>query len=642
MINWITNTRRSFSAKLSLWILLLTVPVFFASVGLLFHQSHRMIYGESVERANGVLDASLQRIGRYLITIETMTNTYSWMAERSMNPEMLKGLTNRVLLLNPYADGCAISTEPGVLPQYPEHFLTCSSRVVEGNSISTIIEKDYDYFDEPWYTITDNEQQSGWVVYNNQSSLQEVNVNSIVSYSKALFGADSTKVGVIATEMSLHHLSKILAEEKPYPHSYFIMIDEEGRYVAHPDSTRLFNKTIFSMADPQKQADMIALGYEMTKGNRGDMSVVIDGNPSLVCYKPVPGTTWSIAIICSDDDILIGYNKFFYIVVSLLAVALLLIILYCHEMVARSLRPLRKLLVKTQVIAKGNMDVKVERSSRVDDIGGLQNSYATMLESLRRYTDSVRDASEEAQAYNEELEHATQLVVEADMQKTAFIHNMTHQVRTPLNIIMGFAQIINTPKSDLTALDDASKEEIRNLAASMNHNSKLLNRMVLMLIDSSDSGVSEAELCQQQELVVANRSVVEMVDYVMSLYPDVHIAFETEVPHDFVVKTNKKYLEYSLGELLLNAVKYSDREHITVRVTRTESTVRFIIQDTGKGIAEADRENIFKFFTKVDDFSEGLGLGLPLTKQHAQNLGGSLTLDPDYHDGCRFILELPL
>ena len=72
MINWITNTRRSFSAKLSLWILLLTVPVFFASVGLLFHQSHRMIYGESVERANGVLDASLQRLGRYLITIETM------------------------------------------------------------------------------------------------------------------------------------------------------------------------------------------------------------------------------------------------------------------------------------------------------------------------------------------------------------------------------------------------------------------------------------------------------------------------------------------------------------------------------------------------------------------------------------------
>ena len=641
MIKWSLIVRRSFSTKLSLWILLLTVPVFFASVGLLFRQSHQMIYGESVERANGVLDASMQRICRYLVTIETITNTYSWIAEKSMQPDMLTNLTDRIVRLNPYADGCAISTEPGVLPEYPEHFLACSSRVKD-DSITTVIEGDYDYFNESWYTITDNQQQSGWVVYNNQSDQLGVNIDCIVSYSKALFGADSTMVGVISTEMSLLHLSKILAEEKPYPNSYFILIDEEGRYVAHPDSTRLFNKSIFSAADPQKQADLIALGYEMTNGKQGVMSVVINGNPSLVCYKPVPGTTWSLAIICSDSDILKGHNKFTYIVVSLLVVALLLIVLYCHEMVARSLRPLRKLLIKTQDIAKGNMEVKVGRSSRVDDIGGLQNSYATMLESLRRYTDSVRAASEKAQAYNEELEQATQLVVEADKQKAAFIQNMTHQVRTPLNIIMGYAQIINTPSTELTALDDVSKEEIKSLAASMNHNSKLLNRMVLMLLDSSDSSMSETELCQQREPVAANKAVSEMVDYVMSLYPDVHIGFATEVPDDFIININKKYLQYSLAELLLNAVKFSDRQHIVIRIVRTDSTVRFIIEDTGKGIAEADREKIFRFFSKVDDFSEGLGLGLPLTMRHAQNLGGSLTLDLDYHEGCRFIFELPL
>ena len=133
-----------------------------------------------------------------------------------------------------------------------------------------------------------------------------------------------------------------------------------------------------------------------------------------------------------------------------------------------------------------------------------------------------------------------------------------------------------------------------------------------------------------------------MVDYVMSLYPDVHIGFATEVPDDFIININKKYLQYSLAELLLNAVKFSDRQHIVIRIVRTDSTVRFIIEDTGKGIAEADREKIFRFFSKVDDFSEGLGLGLPLTMRHAQNLGGSLTLDLDYHEGCRFIFELPL
>jgi signal transduction histidine kinase len=106
----------------------------------------------------------------------------------------------------------------------------------------------------------------------------------------------------------------------------------------------------------------------------------------------------------------------------------------------------------------------------------------------------------------------------------------------------------------------------------------------------------------------------------------------------------------SLRELLYNAAKYSDGEHVSLSVTaqpwtsdtKSLPTVRFIVQDIGKGISKEDRDLMFKFFTKVDDLSEGLGLGLPLAKRHAINLGGDLTLDDNYHDGCRFIIELPL
>ena len=98
----------------------------------------------------------------------------------------------------------------------------------------------------------------------------------------------------------------------------------------------------------------------------------------------------------------------------------------------------------------------------------------------------------------------------------------------------------------------------------------------------------------------------------------------------------------SLRELVYNSAKYSDGKHVTFRITTTDSTLRFIIEDKGKGIPKANREHIFNFFIKVDDLSEGLGLGLPLTKRHAQNLGGDLIFDEDYHDGCRFIFELPL
>ena len=177
----------------------------------------------------------------------------------------------------------------------------------------------------------------------------------------------------------------------------------------------------------------------------------------------------------------------------------------------------------------------------------------------------------------------------------------------------------------------------------MDHNSKLLTRLILMLLDSSDSTFSETAISRDRDAVPANTVMMEMVDYVMQLYPDLHvIRFETEVPDDLLITTNRRFLQYSLAEVLLNAVKYSDGQHIMTRITRTDTAIRFIIEDTGKGIAEGDRERIFKFFTKVDDFSEGLGLGLPLTRRHVENLGGKFWLDTSYHDGCRFIFEFPL
>ena len=98
------------------------------------------------------------------------------------------------------------------------------------------------------------------VFYDETNALQLDKDGMIATYSQPLYGPDSTIVGVMSTAISLIHLSKIVSNVHAYPNSYFFMIDEKGRYVGHPDSTRLFNKTIFTVADPQKNSDIIALG----------------------------------------------------------------------------------------------------------------------------------------------------------------------------------------------------------------------------------------------------------------------------------------------------------------------------------------------------------------------------------------------
>ena len=632
----LNRIRKSFSRKLSLGILLMAITIFVVSLGVLFIQSRHIIRTEAVGRTKAVLNTTMQHIIRNLMTIENATNTYSWMIEQQFQPVQILDFTNRIVRLNPHIDGCSISAEPNMFKKYGRYFSAYTIR--ETDSITTVIEEEYEYFQKIWYKTPRDLNGGCWVVYYDDADSLELTIDGMIaSYGKPLYSADSSIVGIISTDLSLLRLSKVMSEVKPYPNSYFMMIDNEGRYFIHPDSTYLFTHTIFNDADPKKHYDIIALGHEMTSGKQGEMVVNFNGAPCLVCYQPVPGTTWSLAIVCPDSDVLASYYRLTYIVLPLLVIGLITILLLCHRAVTTSIRPLNQLLDKTQAIASGNMEVYIPKIQREDVVGQLQNSFASMLQRLNFHMGSVRYTTEQMQLRNEELEQATLMAKEADKQKTIFIQNVSHQIRTPLNIIMGFAQVLRD-----TSVDGLSDEEMKSITDMMNHNSRHLNRMLTMLFDSSDTGLTEELSSQRHELVSCNVIAQDAIKYTYMHYPNLHINYQTEVPDDCRMKSNREYLMKTLRELLYNSAKYSDGKNVRLQVTRSGDTVRFVVEDTGNTITEADYDNIFKFFTKVDDLTEGLGLGLPLAKRHAQNLGGDLILDTNYRDGCRFILEIPI
>ena len=578
------------------------------------------------------------------MTIENATNSYSWMIEQSFQPESLLGYSNLIVRLNPHIDGCSISAEPDMFKKYGKHFSVYTIRETSSaspsvpDSITTVIEEEYDYFHKIWYR-TPRELKAGcWVVYTDEADSLELTLDGMVaSYAKPLFSADSSLVGIISTDLSFLRLSKLMSEEKPYPHSYFTMIDEEGRFIIHPDSTRLFTQTIFTDANPRESFDRIALGHEMTAGKKGQMVVNVDGSPCLVCYQPVEGTNWSLALVCPDSDVLAGYYRLTYIIIPLLVVGLLIVLLLCHRVVAHAIRPLNELFEKTQSIAAGNMEVVIPKTESKDVVGRLQNSFATMLQSLNFHMGSVKYTSEQARQRNEELEKATLLAKEAEHQKTIFIQNVSHQIRTPLNIIMGFAQVLRD-----TSAENLSDEEMKSISEMLQHNAATLNRLVQMLFDSSDTGISEEMNSLKHERVLCNQMARECIQSTQLRAPNVMVRFETDAADDFSIATNKLYLMRSLRELLYNSTRYSDGKHVTLRVVHTEQKVLFSVEDTGPGIPEDIIDKMFEPFTKVNDLSEGLGLGLPLSKRHARSLGGDLTLDTSYHEGCRFVLELPI
>ena len=635
MRNIVRHIRQSLSWKLSLGILLMAVPIFVLSMGILFVQSRENIRKEATEHANSVLNNTLLRIVRHMNTVKTATDINSWEIIEHLDPDSMLACSRFVVMLNGNIDGCSISMEPNVFPKYGRYFSAYTVR--EGDSVTTVVEEQYEYFEKVWYKEPRVRKEPCWVLYYDESDSLALTLDGMIaSYSKPIYGEDKRFVGVISTDIALYHLSSIITQEKPYDDAYFMMIDEAGHYIIHPDTAMLFTHSVFSDADPKTQPDMIALGHEMTTGKVGNMHVVINGKPCLVTYQPVPNTKWSLALVCPERSVLRTYNRLNYILTPLIIIGLVLILLFCSVTVTRAIRPLDKLAKKLQLISAGHYDEHISRTNYYDVVGRLQNNFASMQESLSRYMNDIQQMNEETAHRNEELARTSELAKEADRQKTLFIQNVSHQVRTPLNIIMGFSQVLRRSRGLLP------KEEIRKITDTMNHNVRLLDRMSLMLFDSSARGTTEERYAKKNDLVACNQIARDAILKTVINHGLPGIKFDTDLSDEFCIYTSYVYLMRSIREILYNSSKYSDGQHISLHVTERDSMVYYIFEDKGPGISQEEMGKMFDMFTKVSDFSEGLGLGLPLTKRHLVTLGGDLELDTDYHDGCRFIMKLPV
>lgn len=634
MRNIIRHIRQSLAWKLSLGILLMAVPIFILSIGILFEQSINNVKKEATKHATSVVNTTMQRICRYMNTVETATDINDWQVTENLHPDSLLAYSRYIVMFNGYIDGCSISAEPDLFPQYGRYFSAYTVR--EQDTISTVVEQKYEYFEKIWYKKPQMLGKPCWAVYFDETDSLSLTLDGMIaSYGKPLYNANKQFVGVISTDLSLIRLSKIITAEKPYADSYFVMTGDEGRYYLHPDSTQLFTHTIFSDADPQKNADIIALGHEMTTGKQGNMEVNINGEPCLVSYMPVPDTNWSLALVSPERSVLQNYNRLNYIITPLILIGLLLILFFGSITVAHSMRPLNKLASKVHRIAEGHYDEQISRSRYNDVVGRLQNSFATMQQSLSSHIKDIQQMNTEALQRNEELVRIIELAKEADRQKSLFIQNVSHQIRTPLNIVMGFAQVLSESKGMLP------EEEAKSITGMMRYNALLLERMVQMLYDCSAKGATEELYANKSELIPCNDIVNECIHRNKELFPDIVIRFVTDVTDDFCVRANRLYLVRSIREIIFNASKHSDGQNISVRINEQGAFVRFIFEDTGPGIAAEEQTRLFDMFTKVNDLSEGLGLGLALTKRHLHNLGGEVFLDTSYTAGCRIIFELP-
>lgn len=234
---------------------------------------------------------------------------------------------------------------------------------------------------------------------------------------------------------------------------------------------------------------------------------------------------------------------------------------------------------------------------------------------------------------NKELERARDHAREADRMKTAFIRNVSHQIRTPLNAVSGFSMIL------AEQVEELPKEERKDLQDRIEHNTALITNSLNHLIALSN--IESVRVSDKDDPIPCNAFCEEIARDFKPSSDKVRFSYTTSLADEVTVRTNKEMLTNIVKELLINANKFTAEGRIILQSEIEGKMWKISVTDTGEGIKAGEEKKIFGQFEKIDDFSEGLGLGLTFCKSIALQLEGDVILDTNYRNGARFSVTIP-
>lgn len=338
-----------------------------------------------------------------------------------------------------------------------------------------------------------------------------------------------------------------------------------------------------------------------------------------------------------------------YLVAAGLTAGLFAVAAFWYITTRLILSPVRVLRGYAEKVSGGDLNIRSDINTG-DEFEQLSDMFNAMLDTVRSTQDRLTSANKSLDLKLGELAESNIALYEANQIKGEFLANVSHELRTPLNSIIGFAEVLQ----ETLAASEGPKAEKNNRYAS---NIILSSRRLLELInDLLDLAKIEAG---RAELRLATVSIQDTTEGLANLIRpqaekrniDLKIKAQPNLPP---AETDAGKLQQIVFNLLSNAIKFSpDGGVVTLSAELAEPThgqgvarLRLSVADQGPGIAPEDQQRVFEKFSQLDASETrehgGTGLGLTISRELAQLLGGEIELDSMPGQGATFTLIIPL
>ncbi|ANQ27219.1 response regulator [Vibrio natriegens] len=361
----------------------------------------------------------------------------------------------------------------------------------------------------------------------------------------------------------------------------------------------------------------------------------------IAAYTPVKtrGVNWALVVQLPEKDAFSRIHQLEKLFVIAMLTAIILVVIASHYLSNFITSPLLKLTWAAERVSAGDLDENTFDTVRKDEIGRLAISFERMQRSIREKIQTIKKQNEELESNIRLIQKQNDELQLADKLKDEFLATTSHELRTPLHGMVGIAETLisgangTIPANQKYQLDIIIKsgQRLANLVDDLLD----YHKMRYGSMDIQKSAVN---------LASSTRLVLELSGHLLG---NKTIRIINQVPNDLkAVSADPQRLEQVLYNLIGNAIKYTSEGKIVISAGVVDDLVRVQVVDTGQGIPAEHLEHIFEPLIQAGQdesrYRQGAGLGLSISRQLIELMGGSLYVSSQPMVGTTFSFTLPL